>query len=82
MGMTASQFATAWVLANKHVTSVICGPRTAQQLGDYITAADRRLTAECEALVDSLVVPGHPSTPGYRDPMEPVEGRAAFSSAA
>jgi hypothetical protein len=27
-------------------------------------------------------VPGHPSTPGYRDPMEPVEGRAAFSSAA
>jgi aryl-alcohol dehydrogenase (NADP+) len=77
MGMTASQFATAWVLANRDVTSVICGPRTAEQLGDYIAAADRRLTPECEALVDCLVAPGHPSTPGYRDPMEPVEGRRA-----
>ena len=75
MGMTASQFATAWVLANRYVTSVICGPRTSEQLGDYLAAVDRRLTAECEALVDSLVAPGHPSTPGYRDPLEPVEGR-------
>jgi aryl-alcohol dehydrogenase (NADP+) len=77
MGITASQFATAWVLANKYVTSVICGPRTAQQLADYLAAVGRRLTTECEALIDSLVVPGHPSTPGYRDPMEPVEGRRA-----
>jgi aryl-alcohol dehydrogenase (NADP+) len=77
LGMTASQFATAWVLANQYVTSVICGPRTTQQLGDYLGAVTRRLTAECEGLVDNLVVPGHPSTPGYRDPMEPVEGRRA-----
>jgi aryl-alcohol dehydrogenase (NADP+) len=77
IGMTASQFATAWVLANRHVTSVICGPRTTQQLADYVAAVGSHLTAECEALVDSLVVPGHPSTPGYRDPMEPVEGRVA-----
>jgi aryl-alcohol dehydrogenase (NADP+) len=63
------------VLANRDVTSVICGPRTSQQLADYLAVVDRRLTAECEALVDDLVVPGHPSTPGYRDPMEPVEGR-------
>ena len=76
-GMTASQFATAWVLANKYVTSVICGPRTSSQLADYVGAVDRRLSPECEALVDRLVVPGHPSTPGYRDPMEPNEGRLA-----
>jgi aryl-alcohol dehydrogenase-like predicted oxidoreductase len=75
LGMSASQFAMAWVLDNSLVTSVICGPRTEAQLADYIGALDRRLPADCEGLVDSLVVPGHPSTPGYRDPMEPVEGR-------
>lgn len=73
--MTASQFAMAWVLQNRLIISVICGPRTEAQLTDYIGALDRRLPADCEALVDSLVVPGHLSTPGYRDPMEPVEGR-------
>src|SRR5215470_11342299 len=60
IGMTASQFATAWVLSNRHVTSVICGPRTSHQLADYVAAVSRHLTPECEALVDSLVVPGHP----------------------
>ncbi len=28
-----------------------------------------------EALVDSLVRPGHPSTPGYNDPQYPFFGR-------
>ena len=75
LGMTPSQFAMAWVLDNRLVTSVICGPRTEAQLADYVGALAQRLPADCEGLVDSLVVPGHPSTPGYRDPMEPVEGR-------
>ena len=30
-----------------------------------------------EALVDSLVPAGHPSTPGYNDPAYPLEGRVA-----
>ena len=75
LAMSASQFAVAWLLANRLVTSVICGPRTEAQLMDYIGALNHRLPADCEALVDGLVVPGHPSTPGYRDPMEPTEGR-------
>jgi aryl-alcohol dehydrogenase-like predicted oxidoreductase len=75
LGMTASQFALAWVLDNRLVTSVICGPRTEAQLLDYLGVIGRRLPAASEALVDGLVAPGHPSTPGYRDPMEPVEGR-------
>ena len=33
------------------------------------------LDAADEALVDSLVTPGHPSTPGYNDPAYPLEGR-------
>ena len=30
---------------------------------------------EDEALIDSLVAPGHPSTPGYTDPAYPLERR-------
>ena len=78
-GISLSQFAVAWVLNNTMVTSVIAGPRTEAQLGDYVSALACRLTAEDEAFVDSLVAPGHPSTPGYIDPMEPVEGRVPRS---
>lgn len=74
-GYTAGEFATAWVLANRIVTSVIAGPRTLEQWQDYPKALEYRWTDEDEALVDSLVRPGHPSTPGYTDPRYPVQGR-------
>ncbi|MBV8652410.1 MAG: aldo/keto reductase [Alphaproteobacteria bacterium] len=76
-GMTAGQFAVNWVLNNKLVTATIAGPRTEEQWDDYIGALDHKFTAEDEALVDGLVVAGHPSTPGYNDPAYPIEGRAA-----
>jgi aryl-alcohol dehydrogenase-like predicted oxidoreductase len=78
-GIPLSQFAVAWVLNNRLVTSVIAGPRTEAQLGDYLGALGYRLTADDETVVDSLVAPGHPSTPGYIDPVEPVEGRVPRS---
>jgi aryl-alcohol dehydrogenase-like predicted oxidoreductase len=74
-GITLGQFATAWVLANGHVSSVIAGPRTLQQWQDYAPALDYVVTEEDEALVDSFVRPGHPSTPGYNDPAYPLTGR-------
>ncbi|MFC0239870.1 aldo/keto reductase [Rhodopseudomonas telluris] len=74
-GVTAGQFAVAWVLNNALVTSVIAGPRTEAQWDDYVRALDVTFTAEDEALIDSLVVTGHPSTPGYNDPAYPIEGR-------
>ena len=58
------------------VSSVIAGPRTLQQWQDYLPALVYRVTAEDEALVDSLVRPGHPSTPGYTDPAYPLNGRS------
>ena len=73
--ITLAQFATAWVLANPRVSSVIAGPRTLAQWQDYAPALDYVVTAEDEALVDSLVRPGHPSTPGYTDPAYPLNGR-------
>ena len=74
-GITAGQFAVAWVLNNALVTAPIAGPRTEAQWQDYIGALDYRFTTEDEALVDSFVPAGHPSTPGYNDPAYPLEGR-------
>jgi aryl-alcohol dehydrogenase-like predicted oxidoreductase len=74
-GLTAGDFAVGWVLANPIVTSVIAGPRTFDQWTAYLGALGKRFDAEDEALVDSFVRPGHPSTPGYNDPAYPLTGR-------
>ena len=74
-GVELSHFATAWVLANKTVNAAIAGPRTLVQWQDYFGALACVITPEDEALVDSLVAPGHPSTPGYNDPTYPLNGR-------
>lgn len=74
-GITSADFALAWVLNNKLVTSAIAGPRTEEQWQAYQRALSVKITTEDEAFVDSLVAPGHPSTPGFTDPGHPVEGR-------
>ncbi|MFO1219960.1 MAG: aldo/keto reductase [Burkholderiaceae bacterium] len=74
-GVALQHFASAWVLAHRAVSSVIAGPRTLAQWQDYFGALECAITADDEALVDSLVAPGHPSTPGYNDPAYPLESR-------
>jgi len=74
-GRSLAHFATAWVLANKAVSAVIAGPRTLAQWQDYFGALECVISADDEALVNSLVAPGHPSTPGYNDPVYPLIGR-------
>ncbi len=74
-GGTAVGFAVNWVLANPLVSSVIAGPRTESQWESYVAALGERWDAEDEKLIDRLVPPGHPSTPGYTDPLYPVTGR-------
>lgn len=76
-GVSSGQFALAWVLNNQLVTSAIAGPRTEAQWDDYLPALAYRFTDEDEAFVDSLVTPGHPSTPGFNDPGHPFFGRRA-----
>ncbi len=74
-GVQPGQFAMAWVLNNRLVTAAVAGPRTEAQWEDYLGALAYRPTADDEALIDRLVSPGHPSTPGYNDPQYPIEGR-------
>lgn len=76
-GMTTGQFALNWVLNNALITAALPGPRTLEQWEEYLGALRYRLDAEDEAFVDELVTPGHPSTPGYNDPLYPLTGRIA-----
>jgi len=74
-GCSLTAFAVRWLLANRVVSSVIAGPRTLDQWKAYLPAVELPWSADDEALVDALVVPGHPSTPGYNDPQYPLRGR-------
>jgi aryl-alcohol dehydrogenase-like predicted oxidoreductase len=78
-GIAPVDFALGWVLNNKLVTAAIAGPRTEEQWDGYVRALDYAFTPEDEALVESLVAPGHTSTPGYIDPGHPVEGRVPYA---
>ena len=75
LGVSLLHYACAWVLNNQIVTSVIAGPRTLEQWLDYFACLTVQLTEDDEKLVNSLVSPGHPSTPGYNDPAYPFAGR-------
>jgi len=74
-GTTLVAWAAAWVLNSRAISSIIAGPRTLEQWTSYFAVLDCKWTAEDEALANSLVVPGHASTPGFIDPAYPVEGR-------
>ena len=76
-GMSGAQFAINWVLNNSLVSSAITGPRTLDQWREYEASLKFELDAEDEALIDRLVRPGHPSSPGYSDPKYPIHGRIA-----
>jgi aryl-alcohol dehydrogenase-like predicted oxidoreductase len=74
-GVAMAHFATAWVLAHHAVSAVIAGPRTLAQWQDYAAALNVNVSDADEAVVNGLVAPGHPSTPGYNDPAYPLHGR-------
>ena len=74
-GMSLPAYAINWVLNNRYVTSVLCGPRTLAHWQGYVAALDHKFSSEDEAILDTLVPPGHASTPGFTDPQYPVTGR-------
>ncbi|TDN62061.1 aldo/keto reductase [Paraburkholderia sp. BL10I2N1] len=76
-GTTSIAFALAWVLKNRLVSAAIAGPRTEAHWDSYVEALKVQMGPDDEKFVDSLVPPGHASTPGYTDPGYPIEGRRA-----
>ncbi|TDF93198.1 aldo/keto reductase [Paenibacillus piri] len=53
-GWTLAQFALAWVLGNKNVTSAILGASRPEQIGDAVQHVGERLTDEELAVVDRV----------------------------
>ncbi len=75
-GCTPGQLATAWVMANKRIHSVIIGPKTVAQAEESLGAADVIIDAALEEAVDALVPPGSHSGCGWPDADYcPVTGR-------
>ena len=74
-GLSPTQFAIAWALNNRCLSGVIGGPRTLEQWQDYVLSLNVNITAEDEAMVDSLVPQGYASTHGFVDPQYPIRGR-------
>ena len=79
-GVGIVEFAIAWVLNNSAVASAIVGPRTEEQWDAYAKAQAVTITAQDEAFIDSLVTPGHASTPGFNDVGHFVSGRIPRTS--
>ena len=79
MANSTDQGTTDPRVIRKVVTSAIVGPRTEEQWDAYTKAQDVKISAEDEAFIDSLVTPGHASTPGFNDVSHFVSGRTALS---
>ena len=80
MALSIEPWSSTWVLSalkkvNSAVTSAIVGPRTEEQWDAYTKALAVKITTEDEAFIDSLVTPGHSSTPGFNDVSHFVSGR-------
>ncbi len=56
-GVTLSQLALAWLLAQPGVTATIIGPRTPEQLQDNLGVLDVTITDEDRAAIDRIVPP-------------------------
>ena len=74
-GISSSQFALAWCLANPVLSSVIIGPRTEEQFDDNMKCLNIQITDNDESFVDSLVPPGEHSGQGFQDKAYPITGR-------
>ncbi len=60
-----SQLATAWCMAQPGITSPIIGPRTMEQLEDYLASLDVNLDAEDLRKIDEAAPPASMVAPHY-----------------
>lgn len=74
-GRDPISLALNWLLANRIVTSVLIGPKSAAQLNSYLEAPGARYGADDEAFLSALCPAGHTPAPGHSDPRYPLRGR-------
>ncbi len=65
-GVSPAQFATAWVIAQEGVTSPIIGPRTPEQLMDYLASESLAITDTDRVKMDEIFPPGTHVSEYYR----------------
>jgi aryl-alcohol dehydrogenase-like predicted oxidoreductase len=73
---TMVQLALAWVTQRPGVTSPIIGPRTMDQLEEYLGAGSVTLDAADRERIDALVPPGEMASPFYQADFGPHPYRA------
>jgi aryl-alcohol dehydrogenase-like predicted oxidoreductase len=80
-GVSLIQLAIAFVMRHPAVTAAIIGPRTMEQLEDYLPAADLRLEDAVLDRIDEIVPPGtyiNPADTGWQNPdLAPAARRRA-----
>jgi aryl-alcohol dehydrogenase-like predicted oxidoreductase len=64
-GVTLSQLALAWCMAQPGITSPIIGPRTMEQLEDNLRAMEVTITDEDRERIDEIIPPGRMVSPFY-----------------
>ncbi|MFB5676011.1 aldo/keto reductase [Paenibacillus terreus] len=57
-GMTLAHMAVAFIQSHPAVTSTILGPRTPEQLSQFIAGTDLRLSPDVLDIIDTIVPPG------------------------
>ena len=72
---TMVQLALAWVLHQPAITSPIVGPRTLEQMDEYLGAPSVTLTDEDRRQIDELVPPGGMISPFYEADFGPHRHR-------
>jgi aryl-alcohol dehydrogenase-like predicted oxidoreductase len=72
---TMVQLALAWVLHQPAITSPIVGPRTLDQMDEYLGAPSVTLTDEDRRQIDELVPPGGMISPFYEADFGPHRHR-------
>ena len=65
-GVAPAQMALAWCLAQEGVTSPIIGPRTTEQMTDYLAAMEITVTEEDSKQLDAIFPPGTHVSDYYR----------------
>ena len=56
--VSPARFALAWCLAQPGITSPIVGPRTIEQMEDYLSALEVKITDDAMAEIDKIFEPG------------------------